>query len=208
MRCSATATSTSGRADDQTSRPGQAGSARGDVGASGGGPSSQHRPAGRHSRPRLDPGHARASRATGTTRFIAKFEETHPDIKVEREWFPRAEMHAKQLALAATGQIGDTVRINVAPVVSELQLKGVVRELDSLFASDTQWTGNDQKQFWPGNIRTYTRDGKLWGLPVVGHPGAVQYYINRTMVEKAGLKMPPGDGNWTLRRRARRWPRA
>ena len=66
--------------------------------------------------------------------------------------------------------------------------------------NDTEWTGKDQKQFWPGNIRTYTRDGKLWGLPVVGHPGAVQYYINTTMVEKAGLKMPPADGNWSLRR--------
>jgi ABC-type glycerol-3-phosphate transport system substrate-binding protein len=26
----------------------------------------------------------------------------------------------------------------------------------------------------------------------------VQYYINRTMVEKAGLKMPSGDGTWTF----------
>jgi ABC-type glycerol-3-phosphate transport system substrate-binding protein len=130
--------------------------------------------------------------------FIAKFEDEHPDIKVEREWFPRAEMHAKQLALAATGQIGDTVRINVAPLVSELQLKGVVKDLDSLFASDTEWTSKDQKQFWAGNLKTYTRNGKLWGLPVVGHPGAVQYYINRTMVEKAGLKMPSGDGTWTF----------
>src|SRR5437868_5874026 len=67
--------------------------------------------------------------------FIAKFEDSHPDIKVERERFPRAEMHAKQLALAATGQIGDTVRINLAPLVSELQLKNVVRDLNSLFAS-------------------------------------------------------------------------
>jgi ABC-type glycerol-3-phosphate transport system substrate-binding protein len=130
--------------------------------------------------------------------FIAKFEETHPDIKIEREWFPRAEMHAKQLALAATGQIGDTVRMTVAPVVSELQIKKVVRDLDSLYASDQQWTSNDQKQFWAGNLRTYTREGKLWGLPMVGHPGAVQYYINRTMVEQAGLKMPTGDGNWTF----------
>ncbi len=130
--------------------------------------------------------------------FIAKFEDAHPDIKVEREWIPRAEMHAKQLALAATGQIGDTVRINVAPLVSELQLKGVVHDLDSLFASDTEWKNNDQKQFWPGNLKTYTRNGKLWGLPVVGHPGAVQYYINRTMIEKAGLKVPAADGSWSF----------
>ncbi len=129
--------------------------------------------------------------------FIAKFEDAHPDIHVEREWFPRAEMHAKQLALAATGQIGDTVRINLAPLVSELQLKGVVHDLNSLYETDQQWVNNDQKQFWAGNIKTYTRQGKLWGLPVVGHPGAVQYYINRTMVEKAGLKMPSGDGSWS-----------
>jgi ABC-type glycerol-3-phosphate transport system substrate-binding protein len=129
--------------------------------------------------------------------FIAKFEDQHPDIHLEREWFPRAEMHAKQLALAATGQIGDTVRINLAPLVSELQLKGVVRDLNSLYQSDQQWLNNDQKQFWPGNIKTYTRDGKLWGLPVVGHPGNNQYYVNTTMVQKLGLKMPPADGNWS-----------
>src|SRR5207237_7220 len=84
-----------------------------------------------------------------------------------------------------TGQIGDTVRINLAPLVSELQLKGVVHDLNSLYETDQQWVNNDQKQFWAGNIKTYTRQGKLWGLPVVGHPGAVQYYINRTMVAKA-----------------------
>jgi multiple sugar transport system substrate-binding protein len=130
--------------------------------------------------------------------FIAKFEDAHPDIKISREWFPRNDMHAKELALAATGQIGDTVRINLAPLTAEFQLKGVVRDLNSLYQSDTQWMSNDQKQFWPGNIKTYTREGKLYGLPVVGHPGAVQYYVNTTMVQKLGLKMPPDDGNWTV----------
>ncbi|MDP8924725.1 MAG: sugar ABC transporter substrate-binding protein, partial [Chloroflexota bacterium] len=129
--------------------------------------------------------------------FIARFEEANPDIKVEREWFPRAEMHAKQLALAATGQMGDTVRIDLAPMVSELEIKGVVHDLNSLYEGDKEWVENDLKQFWPGNLKTYTRGGKLWGLPVVGHPGALQYYINRTMIEKAGLKVPPGDGNWS-----------
>jgi multiple sugar transport system substrate-binding protein len=130
--------------------------------------------------------------------FVAQFEKDHPDIKVDRQWFPRNEMHAKELALAATGQLGDTVRIDVAPKVAELQLKGVVHDLDSLWATDKEWQDKDQKQFWPGNIKTYTREGKVWGLPVVGHPGNVDYYINKTMVEKAGLKMPPDDGNWTF----------
>src|ERR671936_609408 len=84
-------------------------------------------------------------------------------------------MHAKQLALAATGQIGDTARINLAPLVAEMQIKGVVRDLNSLYEGDQQWV-----------------------LPVVGHPGANQYYVNTTMVQKLGLKMPPADGNWTF----------
>ena len=111
--------------------------------------------------------------------FIAKFEDEHPDIKVEREWFPRADMHAKELALAATGQIGDTVRINVAPLVAELQHQRH-RARSRLAVAERSRSGstNDQKQFWTGNIKTYTREGKVWGLPVVGHPGAVQYYVN------------------------------
>ena len=83
-------------------------------------------------------------------KFIANWEKANPTIKIEREWFPRAEMHAKQLALAATGQIGDTVRINVAPKVSELQLKKVVHDLDSLWKDDKEWVDKDQKQFWTG----------------------------------------------------------
>ena len=130
--------------------------------------------------------------------FIARFEAEHPDIQVQREWFPRNDMHAKQLALAATGQIGDTARINLAPLVAEMQIKGVVRDLNSLYEGDQQWLNNDLKQFWKGNLATYTRAGKLWGLPVVGHPGANQYYVNTTMVQKLGLKMPPADGNWTF----------
>ncbi len=82
--------------------------------------------------------------------FVAQFEDEHQDIKVQREWFPRNDMHAKELALAATGQIGDTVRINVAPLTAELQLKNVARELNSLYQSDQDWMNNDMKQFWAG----------------------------------------------------------
>ena len=91
---------------------------------------------------------------------IANFEKAHPDIKIEKQWFPRNDMHTKELALAATGQIGDVVRINVAPLVSELQLKGVVQALDNYIKSDKSWSENDQPQFWPANIATYTIKGQ------------------------------------------------
>src|SRR5919201_2654914 len=107
-------------------------------------------------------------------------------------------MHAKQLALAATSQIRHNAGINLAPLVAEMQIKGVVRDLNSLYEGDQQWVNNALKQFWKGNLATYTRDGKLWGRPVVGHPGANQYYVNTTMVQKLGLKLPRADGNWTF----------
>ncbi|HLH72020.1 MAG TPA: extracellular solute-binding protein [Chloroflexota bacterium] len=124
---------------------------------------------------------------------IANFEKAHPDIKIEKQWFPRNDMHTKELALAATGQIGDVVRINVAPLVSELQLKGVVQALDNYIKSDKSWSENDQPQFWPANIATYTIKGQQWGFPIVGHPGAIEYFYNIDVLTKNGAPLPPAD---------------
>lgn len=124
---------------------------------------------------------------------ISNFEKANPDIKIEKQWFPRNDMHAKELALAATGQIGDVVRINVAPLVSELQLKGVVQPMDSHIKGDASWSENDQPQFWPGNIATYTIKGQQWGFPIVGHPGAIEYFYNIDVLTKNGAPIPPAD---------------
>ena len=124
---------------------------------------------------------------------IKTFQQQHPDITINRQWFPRGDMHTKELALAATGQIGDVVRINVAPLVSELQLKGVVQALDTYIKSDTNWAENDQKQFWPGNLATYTIQGQQWGYPMVGHPGAIEHFYNIDILTKNGAPLPPAD---------------
>jgi ABC-type glycerol-3-phosphate transport system substrate-binding protein len=129
--------------------------------------------------------------------FWKKFEDTHPNIKLQHEWFPRDEMHTKILSLAATGQIGDTVRINVAVLTPELRNKEVIQSLTPFINRDTQWNQNDHKQFWPGNIANYTAQGQQWGYPLVGHPGQNQYYSNVTALEAAGVQLPVQDGKWT-----------
>jgi ABC-type glycerol-3-phosphate transport system substrate-binding protein len=91
---------------------------------------------------------------------IQQFEQQHSTIKINRQWFPRNDMHTKKLALASTNQIGDVVRINVAPLVTELQLKGVPQALDPHIKADKNWSDNDQPQFWPGNLATYTIQGQ------------------------------------------------
>ncbi|HEV8634902.1 MAG TPA: sugar ABC transporter substrate-binding protein [Chloroflexota bacterium] len=129
--------------------------------------------------------------------LFKKFEEEHPNIKIKKEWFPRDDMHTKELALAATGQIGDTVRINVAVLTKELVNKGVIQSLTPFINKDTKWNQNDQKQFWPGNIANYMYKGDQWGYPVVGHPGCIQHYTNLSMADKVGKPAPADTGQWT-----------
>ncbi len=125
--------------------------------------------------------------------WLKAWDEKHPNIKIKREWFPRSDMHTKQLALAATGQIGDIVRANVAPMTAELRAKEVIQPLDPFIKADKEWAENDHKQFWPGNIATYTIQGQQWAYPVVGHPGCLHYYYNIDHLTAMKAPMPPVD---------------
>ncbi len=108
-------------------------------------------------------------------------------------------MHTKELALAATGQIGDIVRINVAVLTPELVAKNVIQAVTPFIQADKAWAENDDKQFWAGNIANYTIKGQQYGYPVVGHPGAIQHYMNVDMTDAAGFKLPSADNGykWT-----------
>jgi multiple sugar transport system substrate-binding protein len=122
-----------------------------------------------------------------------KFEAEHPNIKIERQWFPEGEIDAKQLALAATGQIGDLVRARVAPLTTELRIKNVIQPLDQYVKGDKAWFEQDHPQFWPGNIATYSYQGQQYGYPIVGHPGSVQHYYNIDYLTQKGVGLPPAD---------------
>lgn len=130
-------------------------------------------------------------------RQIAKFEQEHPGVKVVDDIIPAAEIYQKLVVLASTGQIGDVFSV-LAPQVSEFQVKKLIRDMDGFLRTDTQWREKEHPQVWPGLLQTLTRDGKLWGMPYPGHPGAVQHFFNKTMLEQAGAKLPPTDGKWTL----------
>jgi ABC-type glycerol-3-phosphate transport system substrate-binding protein len=62
-----------------------------------------------------------------------------------------------------------------------------------LIKADKNWSENDQPQFWPGNIATYTIQGQQWGFPMVGHPGAIEYFYNIDVLQKNGAPLPPAD---------------
>lgn len=129
---------------------------------------------------------------------IAKFEAANPGIKINSQWFPRSDIHTKEIALAASGQLGDNFTYNTAAFAKEFIFKGVSHDIDSLRKDDNAWNTNDYPQFWPGNITNYTMNGKLWGLPQVGHPGNIIEYHNLDIINKNGAKPPDLNGNWTL----------
>ena len=137
--------------------------------------------------------------------YIKAFEEKNPGIKVNRQEIPRTDLHTKQLALAATGQVGDLVRINVAVNTIEMVNKGVLASVTPHINKDTVWNQAEFKQFWPGNLANYTIKGEQWGFPLVGHPGQVQYYTNVDLLTKLGAKLPLEDGKWTTAQALEIW---
>lgn len=128
-------------------------------------------------------------------KIYTQFATENPNIKVNRQWFPRSDLHTKEMALAATGQIGDKIMINLAPLVSEMQAKGVAHSLDAYINGDKEFAWD---QFWPGNKKTYTIKGQVWGLPQVGHPGYIIQLMNLDLYKKYGATPPDLNGKWSV----------
>ena len=135
---------------------------------------------------------------------LKKFYDTHPNIKIDRQWFPYSDITPKQISLAATNQIGDVVTIEVAPLTTDFRSKKILQPLDDYAKADKTWSEKDVPQFF--GLESYTQDGKLWGYPCVGHPGGIQHYYNIDYLTKVGAPLPPADiekgtfdyAKWTL----------
>ena len=51
-----------------------------------------------------------------------------------------------------------------------------------------------EDEWWPAGMQNAKLDGKLYGLPMCTHPGCEAFlFFNKTMFEKAGLKIPSND---------------
>lgn len=124
---------------------------------------------------------------------IADFEETYPNIRVETIGVPWGDYNAKLLALFAAGTPPE-VSANYAAGFPTFYSNNAIIALDEFVAAD----GTDLSPIEEAALKSVTRQGQLWALPLAHMPVVVFY--NKTLLDEAGVDAPPsdvGDTSWT-----------
>jgi multiple sugar transport system substrate-binding protein len=134
---------------------------------------------------------------------IRRFEEAHPEAKVNEEEFPSgsAEYGPKIASLVAAGMAGDVTWTAIGSGSFQfLAQAGALAELDPLIEVDS--SGFKLDEYYPRTV-----DGLRFGpaghgigpvcaLPELAHAVNDCLFFNKTMFEKEGVGLP--DDTWTL----------
>jgi ABC-type glycerol-3-phosphate transport system substrate-binding protein len=121
----------------------------------------------------------------------ADFEREHAGIKVTTE--DPGDLGVKVPTAAAAGTLGDILLQSTSAGVPQIFfLRKLVQGIDSYVQRDKL----DLKQWFPHIIDAAKVDGKQFALPFDGKVARVAVWINKTMFDRAGLKLP--DLNWTV----------
>ena len=116
--------------------------------------------------------------------LIELYGKQFPGVEVEKVRVPDdAELTRKLLSMIAARDLPDFYW-NRQRTASPFIDRGVVMDINPRVVADKV----DLKDFWPSAIKTYTREGKLFGLPNSASSHA--YYFNADMYRKAGLPLP------------------
>lgn len=122
------------------------------------------------------------------------FEQQFPTIKVEFDEVTGISIAERMLILHAAGSIGDAGFFSpISDGGGDPMYKGVYRPLEEIIKADRF----DLRPFWKSGLAMVSDQGKLYGIPVVGHFGSNLCYVNLELAEKAGVRIPLQDAGWT-----------
>ncbi len=129
------------------------------------------------------------SEAVYMNAHVKKFEELHPNIKVDVEdSLPWNRMFSKLMITTAGHRSPDVTRVSSEWFIP-LAAKHVLVPLDDLIKRDNFDIGD----FYESALESCTYKGKLYCLPVA--LDAYGIYYNKKMFDDAGVPYP--DGTWT-----------
>jgi ABC-type glycerol-3-phosphate transport system substrate-binding protein len=124
------------------------------------------------------------------TELAERFHEQNPDIKVTVEILPDGYTQTV-MARIASGTAGDCFRHRTHGGMGRYVYRGLFYELDPFVEQDNY----DLSVFFEGAIDSCTLEGKLYALPVNGHPGWSGLYYQPELFADAGIDEPTDD--WT-----------
>ena len=118
-----------------------------------------------------------------------KWQEAHPEVELTIDEVPYGEMHKKQLAMLATGNLWDLSFSGIKWYPFSV-VKGCFLPLDDLVAAKDP--GMDD--FLPTAITACSWDAKLYGLPYMVHPGnPALIAANLDILGEKGVDPPTDD---------------
>jgi ABC-type glycerol-3-phosphate transport system substrate-binding protein len=124
------------------------------------------------------------------TAVLAEYQKTHPEIDVDFELLPFAELFPKIQANAAAKAPTDII-LTDGPNVWSFAYNGIISPMDDVFDKDYV-----TKSWTPTSLATSSYRGKFFAPPQMESCSVM--WFNRDMTDKAGVK-PPEDlaGSWT-----------
>jgi multiple sugar transport system substrate-binding protein len=114
-----------------------------------------------------------------------RFTQANPNINVKIEVMPD-DYDATLITRIASGTAGDCFRYGTHYGMANLALRGIFTALDDFVAQDNY----DLAIYFPGSIEACRVEGKLYALPVNGHPGWSAIYYMPELFAEAGVDEP------------------
>lgn len=124
------------------------------------------------------------------TELAQRFTEQNPNITVKIEVMPD-DYAASLITRIASGTAGDCFRYGTHYGMANLALRGIFAPLDDFVAQDNY----DLSIYFQGSIDACRVEGKLYALPVNGHPGWSAIYYMPELFAEAGVEEPTAE--WT-----------
>ncbi|GAA2751809.1 sugar ABC transporter substrate-binding protein [Amnibacterium kyonggiense] len=114
------------------------------------------------------------------TKQLAEFEKQHPNITVKLIRDNDASYYDKLTTQIAAGQGPDIARVE-PPRASQFIAAGWVQPLGD--------AGGSAKDYFPASLKSVTKDGQLYGVPV--DVSALALYYRTDLFKAAGIDAPP-----------------
>jgi multiple sugar transport system substrate-binding protein len=123
--------------------------------------------------------------------FAKKFVEQYPNIKYVPQHIAGNEWLQKIQVEAAGGTLADAFWMPSIGLFGQFAHQGLLLALDP----QVQAQKFDLKVFYPAAVQGLTKEGKLYGIPWIVHPGRTGLYYNKPLFDAGGVKYP--DEKWT-----------
>lgn len=124
--------------------------------------------------------------------IAGKWQEEHPDIKIELQHTPGISNYTNKLLTRVAGGAPPDVSFAEVKVFVDFVTHDLFLDLKPFIEKDPNFDIGD---FFPDVVKRFTRDGKILGIPRDTAPFACVYY-NKRLFDEAGLEYPTDD--WTM----------